>query len=103
LTKTKKKGVEFKQNLITEIRTCLDEYENVFIISIFNQRNNYLKELRQNWSHSRFIFGKNKVVSLAFGRKPESEYKTQLHQLCPYLAGNVGLLFTNLGKDEVLK
>jgi hypothetical protein len=56
LTKTKKKGVEFKQNLINEIRGCLDEYENVFIISIFNQRNNYLKELRQNWSHSRFVF-----------------------------------------------
>lgn len=51
----------------------------------------------------RFIFGKNKVVSLAFGRKPESEYKSQLHRLCPYLAGNVGLLFTNSSKDEVLK
>lgn len=53
LTKTKKKGLEFKQSLINEIRECLDGYDNLFIISIFNQRNNHLKELRQQWSTSK--------------------------------------------------
>ncbi len=49
------------------------------------------------------MFGKNKVISLAFGRGSESEYKDNLHKLCPYLAGEVGLLFTNKPKTEVLE
>ena len=37
------------------------------------------------------------------GRSPESEYKESIHKVTPFLLGNVGLLFTNRGKDEVLK
>lgn len=101
LTATKKKGLEFKQNLITEIREYLDEYENVYIISMFNQRNLFLKDLRQTWSDSKFLFGKNKVISLALGRTPESEYKPNLSKLSRYLVGNVGLLFTNNDQKKV--
>jgi len=103
LTATKKKGLEFKQNLITEVRETLDQYDNLFIISMFNQRNLFLKDLRHQWSDSKFLFGKNKVISLAFGRTIESEYKENLAKLIPHLAGNIGLLFTNRTKDEVLK
>lgn len=52
---------------------------------------------------SRFLFGKNKVVSLALGRTPESEYKANLHKLTRYLVGNVGLLFTNNEQKEVVE
>jgi mRNA turnover protein 4 len=103
LTVTKKKGLELKQNLIQEVRDSLDEYENLFIISIFNQRNQFLKDLRTNWDESKFLFGKNKVISLALGRGPESEYKDNLHKIVPFLLGNIGLLFTNKSKEEVLK
>lgn len=103
LTATKKKGLEFKQNLITEVRETFDQYDNLFIISMFNQRNLFLKDLRQQWADSKFLFGKNKVISLAFGRSIESEYKENLSKLIPHLAGNIGLLFTNRTKDEVLK
>jgi hypothetical protein len=47
---TKKKGLEFKQNFITEVREQLDNYENLFIISMFNQRNFFLKDLRKDFS-----------------------------------------------------
>ncbi|CAF0877985.1 unnamed protein product [Brachionus calyciflorus] len=103
LTATKKKGLEFKQNLITEIRECLDTYENLFIISMFNQRNLFLKELRQEWSDSKFLFGKNKVIALALGRGPESEYKENLNKITPFLVGNIGLLFSNKTKQEVVE
>jgi len=103
LTVTKKKGLEFKQNLITEIRECLDIYENLFVISMFNQRNTFLQELRLHWGDSKFLFGKNKVITLAFGRGPESEYKENLHKLTSHLIGNIGLLFTNRTKEDVLK
>jgi mRNA turnover protein 4 len=49
------------------------------------------------------LFGKNKVISLALGRGAESEYKDNLHKITPFLIGNIGLLFTNRSKDEVLK
>ena len=51
----------------------------------------------------RFLFGKNKVISLAFGRSVESEYKDNLFKITPHLSGNIGLLFTNKSKEEVLK
>lgn len=101
LTVTKRKGLEFKQNLITEIRESLDSYENLFVISMFNQRNLFLKELRAKWSDSKFMFGKNKVISLALGRSVESEYKDSLHKVTPHLFGSIGLLFTNKSKKEV--
>jgi mRNA turnover protein 4 len=37
------------------------------------------------------------------GRSPESEYKENIHKVAPFLLGNVGLLFTNKSKEEVLK
>lgn len=51
---------------------------------------------------ARFLFGKNKLISLAFGRSSESEYLTSLHKLTPYLVGNLGLLFTNKSREEVV-
>ena len=49
------------------------------------------------------MFGKNKVISLALGRGPESEYKENLHKITSHLFGNIGLLFTNRPKEEILK
>lgn len=103
LTVTKKKGLEFKQNFITEIREALDTYENMFVITMFNQRNLFLKDLRQEFAaDSRFLFGKNKLISLALGRSAESEYLENISQITPYLIGNLGLLFSNKSKEEVL-
>jgi len=62
-----------------------------------------LKDVRQQWSDSRFIFGKNKVIVLALGRGPESEYKPNLCRVSRHLVGNVGVLFTNRDKSEVLE
>ena len=102
MTVTKKKGLETKQNFITDVREALDSYDNLFVISMFNQRNLFLKDLRKELAEdSKFLFGKNKLVSLAFGRSAESSYLENIHQLTPYLIGNVGLLFTNKTKEEV--
>lgn len=104
LTVTKKKGLEFKQNFITEVREALDTYENMFVISMFNQRNIFLKDLRRDFStDSKFLFGKNKLISLALGRNAESEYLESIHKVTPYLIGNIGLLFSNRSKEEVIE
>uniref|UniRef100_A0A8D0G7Y2 Ribosome assembly factor mrt4 n=1 Tax=Sphenodon punctatus TaxID=8508 RepID=A0A8D0G7Y2_SPHPU len=101
LTKTTKKGLEVKQNLIEELRKCVDTYKYLFIFSVANMRNNKLKDIRNAWKHSRMFFGKNKVMMVALGRGQTDEYKENLHKVSKHLKGEVGLLFTNRTKDEV--
>ncbi|XP_051531812.1 mRNA turnover protein 4 homolog isoform X1 [Myxocyprinus asiaticus] len=101
LTKTTKKGLESKQNLIEELRKCADIYRYVFVFSVENMRNNKLKDIRTAWKHSRLFFGKNKVMMIALGKGPTDEYKDNLHKVSRFLRGEVGVLFTNKTKDEV--
>ncbi|KAM4860604.1 mRNA turnover protein 4 homolog [Thomomys bottae] len=101
LTKTTKKGLELKQNLIEELRKCVDTYKYLFIFSVANMRNSKLKDIRNAWKHSCMFFGKNKVMMVALGRSPSDEYKDNLHQVSKKLRGGVGLLFTNRTKDDV--
>ncbi|XP_032405305.1 mRNA turnover protein 4 homolog [Xiphophorus hellerii] len=81
LTKTAKKGLESKQKLIEELRKCVDTYRNLFIFSVENMRNNKLKDIRTAWKHSRFFFGKNKVMIVALGKGQTDEYKDNLHKV----------------------
>ncbi|KAM7422852.1 hypothetical protein PAMA_010742 [Pampus argenteus] len=101
LTKTTKKGLESKQKLIEELRKCVDTYRHLFIFSVANVRNNKLKDIRTAWKHSRFFFGKNKVMMVALGKRETDEYKDNLHKISKHLRGEVGVLFTNKTKDDV--
>ncbi|KAM4703746.1 mRNA turnover protein 4 homolog [Rhinophrynus dorsalis] len=101
LTKTAKKGLQVKQNLIEELRKCVDTYKHIFVLSVENMRNNKLKDVRNAWKHSRIFFGKNKVMMVALGKEASDEYKDNLHKLSKSLRGEVGLLFTNRTEEEV--
>ncbi|XP_014785485.1 mRNA turnover protein 4 homolog [Octopus bimaculoides] len=103
LTRTVKKGLEGKQQLIQNIQDSVDKYARIFIFSVENMRNVQLKTIRYEWRHSRFFFGKNKVMALALGKSIETEYRENLHKLSAQLRGQAGLLFTNKTKEEVLK
>lgn len=103
LTQTRKKGLEFKQNLVEEIRKCVDLYARVFVFSSQHIKTDKLKEMRIEWGHSRFFLGKNKVMALALGRTPEEELQDNLHKLSQRLVGQCGLLFTNATKQEVVE
>jgi len=103
LTKTKKKGMELKEKLYTDVRKCVDEYAHIFTFSVQNMRNNKLKDVRQEWRGSRFFFGKNKVMSLALGKTVSDEYAKNLHKISKKLHGQMGLLFTNEPEEKVLE
>jgi hypothetical protein len=49
----------------------------------------------------RFVMGSNKVLQVALGKTPADELATNISRLSAKLAGQVGLLFTRLSKDEV--
>ena len=67
LTRTQKKGLELKQDVIKKVRDACDKYARVFVVRVENMRNNKLKEVREEWHHSKFFFGKNKVMAFALG------------------------------------
>ena len=103
LTKTNKKGLVLKQQIVEDVRNCVEKYERIFLISVHNMRNNKFKDLRADWKDSRFFFGKNKVIALALGKTPENEVAEGLSNLSAALKGQCGLLFTSRSKKQVLK
>ncbi|KAL5115531.1 mRNA turnover and ribosome assembly protein [Pleosporales sp. CAS-2024a] len=103
LTKTDKKGKELSQKLFANVQEAADNFEHIFVFSVENMRNSYLKEVRAEFSDSRFFFGKTKVMAKALGQTPADEHLTNLSQLAGYLTGNVGLFFTNREPSEVIE
>ncbi|XP_058792608.1 mRNA turnover protein 4 homolog isoform X1 [Phymastichus coffea] len=103
LTKTKKKGLELKQQIVNDVRSCVEQFKTIILFSVDNMRNNKLKEIREEWKGSRFFFGKNKIVALALGKTLETEISEGLSKLSVRLEGQCGLFFTNENKNKVLK
>ncbi|KAG0254194.1 mRNA turnover 4 [Mortierella polycephala] len=101
LTQTDKKGRAGKDALYEQIRECADRYKYIWVFSVDNMRNTYLKSVRADWKTSRFFFGRTKVMAKALGTSPEDEHKDNLHKLAEQLVGHVGLLFTNTEPEEV--
>lgn len=94
----------WKQQIINDIRRCVEKYPNIFVFQVQNMRNNLLKDLRQEWKqNSRFIFGKNRIMQIGLGRNKAEEVEVDLHRLSKRLTGQVGLLFTDKSKKDVLE
>ncbi|KAI9275754.1 ribosomal protein L10-domain-containing protein [Phascolomyces articulosus] len=103
LTRTEKKGHEGKEKLIEEIHECCDRFDYIWVFSVKDMRNTFLKQVRNDFKTSRFFYGKNRVMSKALGATPEEEYKEGVSKLAKELRNEVGLLFTNKSYDEVVK
>ncbi|KAF7727725.1 mRNA turnover and ribosome assembly protein [Apophysomyces ossiformis] len=102
LTKTDKKGREGKEKLMEEIHECIDNYPYIWVFSVKDMRNTFLKEVRNEFkATSRFFMGKNRVMAKAFGNTPEEEYKLGLSKIAEKLNHEVGLLFTSKSPEEV--
>ncbi|KAI8824341.1 ribosomal protein L10-domain-containing protein [Fimicolochytrium jonesii] len=100
LTKTDKKTKDHKVELVTKIREALDSHDHVYVFSVENMRNTFLKDVRNERSNDRFFFGRVRVMAKALGTTAEDEQKDNLHLLADKLVGNVGLLFSN---DDLAK
>lgn len=102
LTKVEKKGKENRQELFENIRQAADNNSHIFVLSVDNMRNTYLKDIRTEFADSRIFFGKTKVMAKALGTTREEEHLPGLAKLSEQLEGVVGLLFTNREPQEVL-
>lgn len=77
MTRTSRKSREDKSNLIDSVRTSASSAPYVWLFSIGNMRNNYLKEVRQLWKgeENRICFGNNRVMAKAMGEAEEDEVR----------------------------
>ncbi|CAL5220150.1 g2112 [Coccomyxa viridis] len=104
LTKVKKKTKEWKGDKITATRNFVDEFPSVYLFRYENMRNESFKSFREDQKeHSRFVMGSNKVLRVALGHGEEDEYKKGLSALAEDISGSIGLFFTRLPEDQVLK
>lgn len=55
LTQVEKKGKELTLKLFSNVRECLDQYQYCFVFSVENMRNTYLKDVRTEFSDSRYV------------------------------------------------
>ena len=104
LTKVKTKGRAGKEELVTHVRGAVEEYRNAFVVSFENIRSGPFKVIANQWREdSKFFLGKNKVMQVAMGKKPEDEPADNTHLLSKYMRGQVCLLLSNKGKEAIEK
>ncbi|GFE55406.1 mRNA turnover 4 family protein protein [Babesia ovis] len=104
LTVVKKKAKERKLNLVEAIRAAIQSPDCfVYVVALNNQRNSPLKSLRAILQPGRLFYGKNKVMQLALGAKPETELLADLHKIAENIVGERALLVTPESPDVVKK
>jgi mRNA turnover protein 4 len=55
LSKVDKKGKELSQKLFANVQEAADNFSFIFVFSVENMRNSYLKEVRSEFSDSRCV------------------------------------------------
>lgn len=95
LAQTEAKTRESKEKVFDAVRESLDTFRYVWVLQLDDVRTPVLQEIRSQWTGSRLIMGKRKVLIKALGDTRENEYKENLYKLSNKLEGVIGLLFTN--------
>ncbi|CAK9044448.1 unnamed protein product [Durusdinium trenchii] len=101
LTKVKKRPKEKKDDLIEDIRESCGKFARVFLVSIENERNQFMQEIRKRLRPGKLVCAKNKVMQTALGTSPESECQDRIHKISEMISGHCALLFTNQSPEEV--
>ena len=79
-----------------EVRSCVDQFQSIFVFTAENMRNAALKDVRASLKSSRIFFGRNKLIATALGRGASDEFRDGLSKVAGLLlGGEAGLLFTN--------
>ncbi|KAI4088617.1 MAG: hypothetical protein LQ344_005956 [Seirophora lacunosa] len=103
LTKTQKKGKELTLRLYANIRECIPLYPYIYVFSVENMRNHYLKRVRAELaSDSRVFFGKSRVMAKALGDSPSTEPHPSTSVLSAHLTGPCGLIFSHRDPPSLL-
>ena len=100
-SKTKKNHKELVKRLHSNVQEAAEKYSSIWVFSVENARNNFIKQVRTEFNDSRIFMGKTKVMQVALGRSVETECVPGVSPLVKHMSGDVGLLFTNRPAQEV--
>ena len=100
-SKTKKNHKELVKRLHSNVQEAAEKYNYIWVFSVENVRNNFIKQVRVDFADSRIFMGKTKVMQVALGRSKETECVPGVSTLQSHMKGEVGLLFTDRGPQEV--
>ncbi|KIX08687.1 uncharacterized protein Z518_03344 [Rhinocladiella mackenziei CBS 650.93] len=100
-SKTRKNRKERVRRLATNVQEAAEQYSYIWVFDVRNMRNNFLKQVRTDFSDSRIMMGKTKVMMVGLGHTEETECAPGVSALGPYLKGQVGLLFTDREPPEI--
>lgn len=104
LAKTEKKGKENKSRIFDEVRNALDQYRFAFVLQLGDLKNKFLQDIRADWTGSKIILGKRKVLQKALGETRLEAYKEsseKLSEICSHNHGLMALLHTNENPETV--
>nr|CUU98958.1 hypothetical transcript [Hymenolepis microstoma] len=90
-----------KSAFVGKVKSLVNNYKFIYVINFLNSRNQRLTDLRRELKDSLFLFGKNKLMIIAFGRDKVQETKPGLYKLSKFIKGQCALLFTDMNLDEV--
>ncbi|KAM7543141.1 hypothetical protein Aperf_G00000010081 [Anoplocephala perfoliata] len=100
LTKTARKSGS-KPAFVDKVRSLVKNYKFIYVVTFDNSRNARITDLRKELTDSAFLFGKNKVISIALGRDKISQVKPGLYKLNKYIKGQCALLFSDRDIDDL--
>ncbi|XP_953752.1 60S ribosomal protein L10e, putative [Theileria annulata] len=101
-----KKKIKLVENIRETLENFIKKNDNstfVYLISLNNQRNSPLKTLRSLLLPGRVFYGKNKVMRIAFGTKPEDEIHDNIHKISKNINGETAVLITSEDPEVVIK
>lgn len=101
LTKVKKKPKENKDKLIDNIRELAGKAQHVLLVSIENERNDYLQEMRKRLRPGTIVCARNKVMQKALGVSAPEECQDGIHKIAQRITDRCALLFTNQKPEDV--
>ncbi|KAJ9497495.1 mRNA turnover and ribosome assembly protein [Exophiala xenobiotica] len=100
-SKTHKNRKELVRRLAANVQEAAQQYNYIWVFSVENIRNNFLKQVRSDLDDSRIMMGKTKVMMVGLGQNAETECVPGVSKLVPYVKGEMGLLFTNREPSEI--
>jgi mRNA turnover protein 4 len=100
-SKVRKNRKELVRRLASNVEEAAQQYSYIWVFDVQNTRNTFLKQVRTDFSDSRIMMGKTKVMKIGLGQSEEMEVVPGLHMLSPHVTGEVGLLFTDREPSEI--
>ncbi|KAJ9613564.1 mRNA turnover and ribosome assembly protein [Cladophialophora chaetospira] len=100
-SKVHKNRKELVRRLAANAQDAAEKFSYIWVFEVENTRNNFLKQVRTEFSDSRIMMGRNKVLMVGLGQTVETEVVPGVSALSPHVKGEVGLLFTDREPAEV--